>query len=63
MSDLAVCSLLATTKSTVIAIRNRTYARISELRPRDPVLLGFCSQMELDAAVAGIKRPEPEEIQ
>ncbi|MDR1235703.1 MAG: DUF1013 domain-containing protein, partial [Holosporaceae bacterium] len=37
MSDLAVCSLLATTKSTVIAIRNRTYARISELRPRDPV--------------------------
>jgi hypothetical protein len=62
MTDAAICSLLSTTKATVAAVRNRTHARISELRPRDPVLLGFCSQVELDAAIAEVKRPEPEEV-
>ncbi|MDR2781039.1 MAG: DUF1013 domain-containing protein [Holosporaceae bacterium] len=62
MTDAAIRSLLSTTKSTVAAIRSRTYSRINELRPRDPVLLGFCSQLELDAAVAEAKRSvEPEE--
>jgi hypothetical protein len=58
MSDAAVCSLLSTTKTTVLAIRNRTHARINELKPKDPVLLGFCSQVELDAAVSEFKREE-----
>jgi hypothetical protein len=60
MADNVICSLVSTTKITVSAIRNRTHARMSELKPRDPVLLGFCSQMELDAAVAEIKRSAPE---
>jgi hypothetical protein len=29
---------------------------MSEIRPKDPVLLGFCSQLELDAAIAEAKR-------
>jgi hypothetical protein len=62
MTDAAICSLLSTTKATVAAIRGRTYAKINELKPRDPVLLGFCSQMELDAAIADVKRSsEPSE--
>jgi hypothetical protein len=28
---------------------------MSEIRPKDPVLLGFCTQVELDAAVTSIK--------
>lgn len=56
MPDSVICSLLSTTKSTVESIRNRTYARMSELRSRDPVLLGFCSQMELDAAVESLAK-------
>ncbi|MDR2158023.1 MAG: DUF1013 domain-containing protein [Holosporaceae bacterium] len=58
MTDAAVCSLVSTTKSTVASIRNRTHSRINELKPKDPVLLGFCSQMELDAAISEIKQKE-----
>ncbi len=60
MPDSVICSLLSTTKSTVASIRERTHARINEVRPRDPVLLGFCSQVELDAAVASLKRAQKE---
>lgn len=61
MPDSVIASLLATTKTTVLAIRNRTHARISELQPRDPVLLGFCSQVELDKAVAKLKQREEQD--
>ncbi|MDR1982549.1 MAG: DUF1013 domain-containing protein [Holosporaceae bacterium] len=61
MSDANICSLLSTTKATVLAIRNKTHSRISELKPKDPVLLGFCSQMELDAAIAEINPQSVEE--
>jgi hypothetical protein len=55
ISDASICSLLSTTKATVLSIRNRTHIKINELNPKDPVLLGFCSQMDLDAAVSQIK--------
>jgi hypothetical protein len=54
MSDASICSLLSTTKSTVVSIRDRTNSRINDLNPKDPVLLGFCSQMDLDTEVAKI---------
>lgn len=60
MPDSVICSLLSTTKSTVSSIRARTHSRMSELKPRDPVLLGFCSQVELDAAIASLKRDQKE---
>ncbi len=56
MPDSVICSLLSTTKSTVASIRERTHSRMNELKPRDPVLLGFCSQVELDAAIASLKK-------
>lgn len=49
--DARICSLLATTKNTVLSIRNKAHARMSEIKPRDPVLLGFCSQIELDSVI------------
>ncbi|MDR2107780.1 MAG: DUF1013 domain-containing protein [Holosporaceae bacterium] len=58
MSDGVICSLLSTTKNTILSVRNRTHAKINELKPRDPVLLGFCSQVELDAAIAQVKPKE-----
>lgn len=60
MPDNVICSLLSTTKSTVSSIRERTHSRMNELRPRDPVLLGFCSQIELDAAIASLKKDQKE---
>ena len=52
MSDQQICKLLGTTKNTVQSIRDRTHWKSQEIRPRDPVLLGLSSQLELDEAVA-----------
>jgi hypothetical protein len=32
-------------------VRERTHWKSAEIRPRDPVLIGLCSQIDLDAAV------------
>lgn len=60
MPDSMICSLLSTTKSAVASIRERTHSRMNELKPRDPVLLGFCSQIELDSAVATLAKQKKE---
>ncbi|MEK0083717.1 DUF1013 domain-containing protein [Benzoatithermus flavus] len=51
LSDQQICKLLGTTKATVQAVRDRTHWKSQDIRPRDPVLLGLCSQIELDDAV------------
>jgi hypothetical protein len=51
VSDQQLCKLLGTTKATVQAVRDRTHWKSQDIRPRDPVLLGLCSQVELDDAV------------
>ena len=51
LTDQQICKLLGTTKNTVNAVRDRTHWKSSEIRPRDPVLLGLCNQVDLDAAV------------
>lgn len=61
MTDVKICELVATTRNTVASIRNRTYAKMADLRPRDPVLLGLCSQVELDQAILEIKKAETNE--
>jgi hypothetical protein len=48
-SDATIVKMIGTTKSTIEAIRSRTYWNINELKARDPVLLGLCSQSEIDA--------------
>ena len=52
LSDQQICKLLGTTKNTVNAVRDRTHWKSSEIRPRDPVLLGLCTQVDLDQAIA-----------
>ena len=51
IADHQICKLLGTTKTTVNAVRERTHWKSSEIRPRDPVLIGLCTQIDLDAAV------------
>lgn len=55
LSEAQICKLLGTTKATVQAVRDRTHWKSQEIRPRDPVLLGLCQQLELDEAVARAK--------
>jgi hypothetical protein len=47
-SDLHIAKLLGTTKSTIESIKVKSHWNILNIRPRDPVLLGLCTQVELD---------------
>ena len=51
LSDGQVSKLVGTTKPTIQAIRERTHWNINNIDPIDPVALGLCKQVELDAAV------------
>ncbi len=51
MEDSQISKLLGTTKPTIQSIRDRTHWNISSIQPVDPVALGLCSQIDLDAAV------------
>ena len=48
INDKQIIKLIGTTKPTIDAIRDRNHWNMSNIRPRDPVLLGLCSQIELD---------------
>ncbi len=61
MSDAALCRLIGTTKPTINAVRNRTHWNSPNIKARNPVQLGLCSQRELDEALEKVRaaRPEP----
>lgn len=50
--DSKVAKLIGTTKATIDQVRNRTHWNANNLKPVDPVTLGLCTQIELDAIVA-----------
>lgn len=56
--DPVVCKLLGTTKTTLQAVRDRTHWKSQDISPRDPVLLGLCSQTDLDEAVRNARIAE-----
>lgn len=58
MTDAQIAKLIGTTKNTIEAVRGKTHWNSSNIKPRDPVLLGLCTQTHLDAAVATIKPAE-----
>ncbi|MEM7422844.1 MAG: cell cycle transcriptional regulator TrcR [Pseudomonadota bacterium] len=51
MEDSQISKLLGTTKPTIQSIRDRSHWNISNIQPVDPVALGLCSQIDLDASV------------
>jgi hypothetical protein len=52
LTDAQISKLIGTTKPTIQSIRARTHWNMANFQPVDPVALGLCKQMELDAAVA-----------
>ena len=52
LSDAQVIKLLGTTKYTIQKIRDRSHWNSSNIKPRDPVILGLCKQSDLNDAVA-----------
>jgi uncharacterized protein len=51
VSDGQIGKLIGTTRTTILAIRERSHWNIANITPKDPVTLGLCSQRELDAIV------------
>lgn len=61
VKDTDVIKLIGTTKTTVAAIRERTHWNMANIRQRDPVLLGICSQIDLDRIAQRTKLEAPSE--
>lgn len=51
MHDSQIAKLIGTTKATIAAVRNKEHWNSSNIKPRDPVLLGLCTQADLDEAI------------
>ena len=51
LTDAQVSKLIGTTKPTITAVRERTHWNIGNIKARDPVGLGLCGRVELDAAL------------
>lgn len=56
--DSQIVKLVGTTKKTIEAIRGRSYWNINNLNPRDPVLLGLCTQTALNNAIEKAKKKD-----
>lgn len=50
ISDAQIGKLVGTTKPTISAVRDRTHANSSNIRPRHPAELGLCTYQEVENA-------------
>ncbi|WP_254070529.1 DUF1013 domain-containing protein [Acidisphaera sp. L21] len=51
LSEAQVVKLLGTTKDTIQKVRERSHWNSTNIKPRDPVILGLCTQTDLNAMV------------
>ena len=51
LKESQIAKLIGTTKNTIQAVGERTHWNSPNIRPRDPVLLGLCSQGELNVVI------------
>jgi len=51
VNDAQIGKLLGTTKNTIRSIRENTHWNSPNIRPRDPVMLGLCTQVNLNETV------------
>ncbi len=51
LSDVQICNLIGTTKPTILAVRERTHWNAVNIKPRNPVTLGLCSEADLEKQV------------
>ncbi|MET0569431.1 MAG: cell cycle transcriptional regulator TrcR [Hyphomicrobiaceae bacterium] len=56
LKDSQIMRLVGTTKPTIAAIRERSHWNSANLTPQDPVMLGLCSQIDLDNEVGKAAR-------
>lgn len=60
LTDTQIVRLLGTTKDTIAKIRDKQHWNSANIKPRDPVILGLCTQTDLNAAVAEVTEHHPD---
>jgi hypothetical protein len=63
LTDAQISRLIGTTKPTIAAVRDRTHWNSPNIKPRNPVSLGLCSQIDLEAAVHHARRTSGQPIE
>lgn len=56
ITDQQIRHLINTTTPMIESIRNKTHWNIKEIKPRDPVMLGLCSQAQFNTVVEEIEK-------
>lgn len=56
MIDSQIAKLTGSTKNTIDSIRTKSHWNSANIKEKDPVLLGLCSQAELDKVMALAKK-------
>ena len=60
LKDAQIMRLVGTTKSTIQSVRERKHWNSTNLQARDPVMLGLCSQIDLDHEVRRASKGKPQ---
>ena len=61
LSDNQIIKLIGTTKSTIDKIRDRSHWNLKNLKPRNPVELGLCTEKDLEEALLSLEKKENKE--
>ena len=58
IKDTLVCKLIGTTKTTIQAIREGTHKDSANIKPKNPVTIGLCSEADIEKALVA-SQPKP----
>jgi hypothetical protein len=56
ITDKQIRTLINTTTPMITSLREKTHWNIREIKPKDPVMLGLCSQAQFNAVVEGVEK-------
>jgi hypothetical protein len=62
VADAQIMKLLGTTKATIEAVRGKTHWNAANIKRVDPVTIGLCTQIELDAIVTKAAQARAREL-
>ncbi|MBY0431565.1 MAG: DUF1013 domain-containing protein [Rhodospirillales bacterium] len=51
LTEAQLCKLIGTTKPTIQSVREKTHWNAANIKPRNPVTLGLCTEADLEKAV------------
>lgn len=58
IKDTLICKLIGTTKPTISAIRDGSHKDAANIRPKNPVTIGLCTEADIEKALSA-SQPKP----